>query len=249
MGISRIGSIDVRTASSEVYKLLRQAILDGVLIPGQRLIEDSLAMELGSSRTPVREALLMLEFEGLAKRHGKRLIVTTFTRQELLDIFELRVVLEGYATKRAASLATPQWSQILENHCEETEKRANQEFSSEPERIWYLVGRNREFHGSIWSLGSNSALEKTTRIINDLPLLYRGIFWSSHDHTRLSLHYHRTIATAMAHGDYERAKMVMQEHIYEARDMMLEYMDENGTGKFNEVSLLLEEWAQGKNSQ
>lgn len=242
-GISRLGPIQVRTAGSEVYQSLRQAILDGVLIPGQRLVEDSLAIELGASRTPVREALLMLEFEGLAKRQGKRLVVTTFTSQELRDIFEVRLVIEGYVTGRAAMMATKEHVRALKDHCDETEKRANQGFSSEPERIWYLVQRNREFHGSIWSLVTNSALETVVRSINDLPLLYRAIFWSSPDHTRLSLHYHRTIVGAVEHGDYDRARLVMQEHIYEARDMMLEYMDENGAGKVDEVSLLLQEWA------
>lgn len=240
--MSRLGPIHVRTAGSEVYQSLRQAILDGILSPGQRLVEDALAIELGSSRTPVREALLMLEFEGLAKRHGKRLVVTTFTRQELLDLFEVRLVIEGYVTGRAAMLATEGQARSLRQHCDATEKRVSQAFSSEPERIWYLVERNREFHGSIWSLVTNSVLENTVRNINDLPLLYRAIFWRSSDHTRLSLHYHRTIANAVAQGEFDRARLVMQEHIYEARDMMLEYMDETGTGKVEEVSLLLEEW-------
>ncbi len=244
----RLGPIQVRTAGTEVYQALRAAILNGVLVPGQRLVEDTLASELGSSRTPVREALLMLEFEGLAKRQNKGLMVKIFSRQELLDIFEVRVVIEGYVTGRAATVATPEQARELLEHCHETEQRVKRGFDSEPERIWYLVHRNRDFHGAVWKLVTNPTLEAILKSVNDLPLLYRAIFWHSDDHTRLSLHYHRTIASALLQGDRERARLVMQEHIFEARDMMIEFMDEQGT-EVVELSALLEEWMRSNGSQ
>lgn len=238
----RLGPIQVRTAGTEVYQSLRQAILDGWLVPGQRLVEDALATELGASRTPIREALLMLEFEGLAKRQAKGLVVKTFTQQELLDIFEVRLVIEGYVTGRAATIVSTDQARALQEHCEATEQRLTLGFVSEPERIWYLVQQNHEFHGAIWGLVTNPTLETMVHTVNDLPLLYRAIFWRSPDHTRLSLHYHRTVAAAMLRSDAERARMVMREHIYEARDMMLEYMDEQRAGSVEEVSALLGEW-------
>ena len=87
-----------RNASVAATELIRQAILDGRLRPGSALKEEELARELGISRTPVREALLMLQAEGLVDAAPNRgATVRSHSVEDLDDLYQLRALLEGYA--------------------------------------------------------------------------------------------------------------------------------------------------------
>src|SRR5437867_1687707 len=103
MGILQEGDALVRNASVAATELIREAIVDGRLEPGQRLKEEELARELGISRTPIREALLMLQAEGLVDAVPNRgAMVRVHTPEDLDDLYQLRALLEGYAARRAA---------------------------------------------------------------------------------------------------------------------------------------------------
>src|SRR5207247_11200915 len=94
----------VRNASVAATELIREAIIEGRLAPGQRLKEEELARELGISRTPVREALLMLQAEGLVDAAPNRgAVVRSHDADDLEDLYQLRALLEGYAARRAAA--------------------------------------------------------------------------------------------------------------------------------------------------
>src|SRR3989454_12817004 len=93
----------VQNASVAATELIREAIIEGRLEPGRRLKEEELARELGISRTPVREALLMLQAEDLVVATPNRgATVRVHDANDLHDLYELRALLEGYATRRAA---------------------------------------------------------------------------------------------------------------------------------------------------
>src|SRR4029450_9960802 len=96
----QVGGPLTRNASIAATELIRQAIIDGRLNPGQRLKEEELARELGISRTPVREALLMLQAEGLVGAGPNRgAPVRSHSAEDLYDLYKLRAVIEGYATR------------------------------------------------------------------------------------------------------------------------------------------------------
>ena len=85
-----------------VFDTLRQAILDGTLQPGERLMELHLAQQLGVSRTPVREALRKLELEGLVLNIPRRgAVVAQITQKDLEDVLEVRAALEELAVRQA----------------------------------------------------------------------------------------------------------------------------------------------------
>ena len=85
-----------------VFQTLRQAILYGTLVPGERLMEIHLADQLGVSRTPVRDAVRMLELEGLVKMIPRRgAVVAQISRQDLEDVLEVRGMLEELAVRKA----------------------------------------------------------------------------------------------------------------------------------------------------
>jgi DNA-binding GntR family transcriptional regulator len=240
--LQKLGPIQPRTAGGEVYRTLRGAILNGVLAPGRRLVEEELAKELAASRTPVRESLIMLEFEGLVQRSRRGLEVRTFTRQELNDMYEIRVIMEGHLVAQAASQVTPEDVRDLKAICQEADVRYQQGFDSEGEQIWWLVLNNRQFHERIAQVVQNRKLVQMVQQVADLPLLYKAMFWRSPEHVRLSLHYHRTIAQALADHDHNRAELVMREHIYEARDLMLDFMDTGSAPERGELWDLMQAW-------
>jgi DNA-binding GntR family transcriptional regulator len=111
-----------RNASSAATELIRQAIVDGRLPPGRRLKEEELARELGISRTPVREALLMLHAEGLVDVAPNRgAAVRSHSVEDLDDLYQLRAVLEGYSTRRAAHRLSDDEIHALRESCERFE--------------------------------------------------------------------------------------------------------------------------------
>ena len=91
------------TRPIEILERLRALILTGEYGPDERLIEEQLAERLGVSRTPVRQALTMLEAEGLVEIAPNRgATVCSFSIEDVWDIYDLRAVLEGHAARRAA---------------------------------------------------------------------------------------------------------------------------------------------------
>jgi DNA-binding transcriptional regulator YhcF (GntR family) len=97
----------IRNAADIAAELIRQAILEGRLHPGEPLREERLAADLAISRTPIREALLILQTEGLVEAAPKRgSVVRSDTPAEIADLYETRAMVEGYASGRAARFVT-----------------------------------------------------------------------------------------------------------------------------------------------
>ncbi len=95
------------TAQELVLETLREAILDGILMPGARLRQEDLAESFKTSRIPVREALRVLEYEGLAESEPHRgFTVTALDADQIDEIYDLRIVLEGHAVRLAIPLLT-----------------------------------------------------------------------------------------------------------------------------------------------
>jgi DNA-binding GntR family transcriptional regulator len=119
---------DAGTAAETVYAALRDGIVNGMLPPGTRLRADELAKQLGISRTPIREAHLRLEAEGLiGVKPGVGLVVQAFSDEQIVEIYHIREALEGKAAALAAENATPYEREalrdLLEEIAETTQKR------------------------------------------------------------------------------------------------------------------------------
>lgn len=93
------------TLADLAYKRLSEALLTGKIPPGERLVMDQLASELGISRTPVRDALLRLERENLIEPTGKRgYIVRPVSPGDVVHVYETREAIEGFAARRVAEI-------------------------------------------------------------------------------------------------------------------------------------------------
>lgn len=205
----------VKNTSVTVTELVRQAIVDGRLEPGERLKEEELARELGISRTPVREALLILQAEGVVDATPNRgAVVRAHSADDLEDLYELRALLEGFAARRAATRLSPDELRALEASCDRFERIIDGE-------IRELVAENNVFHTIVLDAAGSARLQSMVRSVVELPLVYRSYIWYSPEQVRISAHYHRQIVAALRRRDAERAELIMKEHVYEARDLLV----------------------------
>jgi DNA-binding GntR family transcriptional regulator len=164
------------------------------------LIEEQLAERLGVSRTPVRQALTMLEAEGLVEIAPNRgATVCSFSLEDVWDIYDLRAVLEGHAARRAAG---------------RMERRE----------------LNQEFHGTIVEASRNKRLERLINRTVEIPLMFKAFFWYTSHERIISNHYHRQILKALEKGDADRAEIIMREHVYEGRDFVIGALEEDMNG-------------------
>jgi DNA-binding GntR family transcriptional regulator len=205
-----------RSASAVAADVIRAAILDGRLEPGRRLKEEELARELGISRTPVREALLVLLTEGLLDSAPNRgAAVRSYAAEDLDDLYQLRAVLEGFAARRAAARVSADAVARLADSCERFEElRADEDVTE-------LVRENVLFHEIILEAAGSARLTQLVRGVVQLPLVYRSFYWYSPGQKLISEHYHRQLTSALAAHDAERAEIVMKEHVLEARDFLV----------------------------
>jgi DNA-binding GntR family transcriptional regulator len=208
-----------RSASAAASEVIREAIVDGRLPPGRRLKEEELARELGMSRTPVREALLILESEGLVESVPRRgATVRSYAVGDLDDVYQLRALLEGYAARRAATWISSEDLTRLDESCDRFERLGAEE------DLLDLVKENLLFHSVILEAARSARLTGLVRSVIEIPLVYKSFYWYSAEQTLISQHYHRRLARALRAGDAERAELIMKEHVLEARDILLAQM-------------------------
>lgn len=215
-----------RSASEGACEVIRAAIVDGRLAPGRRLKEEELARELGMSRTPVREALLVLQSEGLVESIPRRgATVRAYAVDDLDDTYQLRALLEGYAAQRAASRISAEDVARLEESCDKFDRLGA------ADDLLELVKENLFFHNVILDAADSDRLRALVRNVIEIPLVYKSFYWYSPEEKLISQHYHRQLARAMRVGDAERAELIMKEHVLEARDFLLTQLrSADGTG-------------------
>ncbi len=220
-----------RTASAAAADLIRQAIVDGRVLPGFRLKEEELAQQLGISRTPIREALLVLQAEGLVETAPNRgATVRAYELSDLEDMYDLRALLEGNAARRAAGRVTHDQLAELRASCVRFEALLG------TGDIPALVAENAVFHETILEAAGSERLTGMVRQVVALPLVYRSYLWYSAAQASASLHYHGQLVKALEQRDAERAELVMREHVYEARDVLVQHMHAADPGESRRVS-------------
>ncbi len=188
-----------------VRDLLEEAILDGSLKPGERLRTEALAQRFGTSRTPIRDALLQLEAQGLVEVEPNRgAVVRPFDRDDLLDLYAVRALLEPAAAALAATRIDQLQMRRLILLCE-----ASEITSSIDDQIDY----NEQFHRVIGEAAGSPRLSVAMRAVAGIPRTFRSRFWHSESQRAESLLCHRRILNAMRTRDAQLAEAVMRMHI------------------------------------
>ena len=208
--------------STVLGRLIRAAIIDGRLQPGQPLREVDLANQLGTSRTPIREALLMLEQEGLVEAVRNRgAVVRSYTPEELEDLYTLRAALEGYGARQAATRITDKELAALEE--------SNTRYAAlllADERLPELAEENFAFHSTILEAAGSKRLTAIVRQVTALPLIYRSYLEHSGENRRTALEFHRAILDRLRHRDAAGAGEQMERHVLWARDVAVAHQQD-----------------------
>jgi GntR family transcriptional regulator, rspAB operon transcriptional repressor len=198
------------------YLALRRAIRDLHLAPGEMVLEGEAAAALGISRTPVREALVRLEAEGMLRlvpRHGFR--VAPLDPDGLRELYEILEGLEAVAVDLAASRATPEQLDRLDESVREQERAL-----AADDLVAWLAADNR-FHARVAELSGNRRLEAMARSCGDQ--LYRARLFTHRLRPKpvASTRDHRAVAAAIRAGDGARARALHQAHRRRARDEII----------------------------
>ena len=145
-----------------VFETLRDAIINQVLKPGERLMEIQLADEMGVSRTPVREAIRKLELEGLVVMVPRKgAYVAGISMKDIHEVFELRSALEGLAATLAASRITPE-------ELEEMERQVVKEAEETEEgTLANIVSIDTTFHDMLYQAAHNQRLVQFINILQE----------------------------------------------------------------------------------
>ncbi|MFN8217996.1 MAG: GntR family transcriptional regulator [Solirubrobacterales bacterium] len=201
-------------------RVLRDAIFTGQLRPGETLGEQDLGRQLGISRTPVREALVLLRGEGLVETPPNRpAAVRTFTAADLREMHSLRAVLEGYAARAAAPILTEQDLAELGRSVERFAGMIDNEA-----RLRELTDENFTFHNTIIEASKSELLESLIRQTTAIPLIYRSYMTYSRENRESALQDHRKILGALRDRDPERSESLMKAHVLWARDVALAHL-------------------------
>ncbi|MEW6672729.1 MAG: GntR family transcriptional regulator [Thermodesulfobacteriota bacterium] len=208
---SKNNSVSVR---EKTYEFLKAQMLSGQFRPGERLTEESLAAELGVSRTPIREALHKLELEGLVRPLETRgFCVSQDSREEIDEIFEIRTILEGYALRYVCKNIGKDTLKKLDAIIEKSEK------AYQVQKIDAVFKYNTQFHDTLHGLISHKP--RLLGLIVDLRqyiLRYRKDTLQHIHGARRSIDGHLKIMMALRLGDPDLCERIMREHIHEARE-------------------------------
>src|SRR3954471_13628191 len=202
---------------------LREAILAGSLPPGARLRAEPLAERLQTSRTPVREALILLAREGLVDIEPRRgAVVRRFDAADLADLYDVRALIEPYAARRAATRITAQDLARLREVCDRADARG----AADDTAVEDQVALNEEFHRLVLAAAESPRLEAALRAVAGIPRAFRAAFWHDDAQREQSLFCHRQIVHALERRQPRLAESVMRMHIVGAIEFLTEVIDD-----------------------
>lgn len=199
--------------TSLVQREIERRILAGDLAPGAKLNEAELAMTMGVSRGPVREAFRALEQAGLVHTQKNRgVFVRQVSLAEADEIYEVRAALEAHIGRLAAKRIAPEQLERLRAIV----KRMHAAGRGRDADAYFPL--NIEFHETLAEAAGNRALAANyRRVVNELNLYRRETLARNAEIVPVSIHEHEAIVAAVAKGDAAAAERLLYEHVMNSR--------------------------------
>ncbi|KAA9001952.1 GntR family transcriptional regulator [Affinibrenneria salicis] len=213
-----IGPINHSYLGSSVYAMLREALISGRLKPDDRLRIRELAAQVGTSVTPVRDAILQLAKErALVLKTPRDIRVPSLSEAQFLEIRTLRLALEGIGAENAARYITPHNLQRIEENIARNRIAIQQENLNEALRL------NSDFH---LLLAQNAAMPMLNGFIDSLwmrtgPLIAQAY---AHFSLRMAIEHHQEVLAALSQHDGVAARQAIQRDILDGSEKMLEFI-------------------------
>ena len=203
--------------ADQVFEQLERDILAGKYARGEVLSEQGLANQLGVSRTPVREAIHRLEQENILEESGRGLVVVGISREDMLDMYEIRMRIEGEAAARAAGHISAGELAAMRELVELQRFYSEREGNSD--RIKNL---DSQFHQLLYRASGSKAYYDTLCSLHKKMTKYRMASVSKRSRALQSAQEHEAILAALEQRDAEAASEACLRHVANARDRMKE---------------------------
>ncbi|MFF2093199.1 GntR family transcriptional regulator [Paenibacillus sp. NPDC058174] len=197
------------TAKERAFSQLQRWIIEGTLLPGEKLLDAELAESLAVSRTPIREALQLLEVQGLVSMHpGKETRVTLIEKDDILKMYPTMAVLHALAAEHAAALITPQ--QI------ETLKSLNEQFGAaiDSGQPYQAMEIDEQLHNIIVEASDNAYIASFSASLQIHIRRFKYVFLKQPNTSTLgSVEEHAALISALENRDAAAASAIMKQNL------------------------------------
>lgn len=213
-------SVSDTSLRNKVFQHIKSRIINGSYAPGDTILETRLTEELGVSRTPVREAIWLLEVEGLVETTAKKgAIVLGITPKDVSDIFAMRQLLEGLAARWAAERLTDAEIKDLQKICDLSEFYVQKR---ETEEITEL---DNKFHHIIYEASGSKMLNLTLSNLHRYSQPARLHSINIENRFSESVTEHLALLEAFRNRDPEAAEKAMTHHVSMAYQNLASHAD------------------------
>jgi DNA-binding GntR family transcriptional regulator len=199
----------------QAYTSIKNAIITAQFEPGHRLVEETLAADIGTSRTPIREALQKLEKEGLiVRRPNAGFAVKGVMEEEVEDILDLQCMLEGYAGRLATSRITEDEISLLNELIYRQQGcLVNDDFET-------FIRLDGAFHDAIHRAAKNARLYDLVQGLRDYVDRYRVIIFRSHASLHLSVKDHKEVVSLMKTKKARQMEKLISKHMMRGKNII-----------------------------
>lgn len=204
----KISNVPVGTVKGYLVERIRDAIISGGFKPGERLNETKLASQFNVSRIPVREALLLLEEQGLVMNHPRRgMFVITLSEEDIQRINSLRIILESEAIKLCRANLAATSEARLESIVDKME-------NWHPGLDIDAAALDLEFHRAIWTYAGNPYLEKTLNSLVPVLFSHQALAYINQPGTaHWPLNHHRALLEVVRGSSALTPETAMMNHL------------------------------------
>jgi DNA-binding GntR family transcriptional regulator len=216
-----------KNAWEHAYERIRDLILHMEIKPGQAVTEVSLSGQLGLSRTPVREAIKRLEQEGLIVTSNRRKRVYVLTIQDVEEIFDLKMCLEGSVAAWAAERATDKQRRALRSIIAKMKRVAGRRPDSHAKEEQWLeqwLVEDRHFHALLFEMAGNKRVQQIVRNYNMQWHRLRLGMLTMEGRIEKSAGEHETVAEAIVNRQPVAARQAMEKHLRNLRRELVKIM-------------------------
>ncbi|NLO88764.1 MAG: GntR family transcriptional regulator [Clostridia bacterium] len=205
----------------EVFIMLREAILNGKLKPGDRLVERELAEQLGVSRTPVREALRKLELENLVTHIPRKgVIVSEVSKNDVMEILDIRACLEGLGARVAAQKASEKDIEELKECIEKIKEGMSKNNMEEVSKL------HNDFHSKILEIAGYPRLSQMVSSLGDYISRFTKMGYTIPGRMDKAMKEHYELLEAITQRNPELAKQIAEDHIDNSKSVILKQYEE-----------------------
>lgn len=203
--------------ADQIFEQLERDILSGKYPRGEILSELRLSEELGVSRTPIREAIRRLEQEHVVEESGRGVVVVGITREDMLDMYEIRLRIEGLAAERAAERISAEDLAEMREATDLQRFYVERQGNQNSDEIKNLDSR---FHDRLYRASGSKELYNMLSSLHKKMTKFRMASVSERSRALLSVEEHEAILDALGRRDPEAARLAVEAHVANARDRM-----------------------------